>query len=56
VLLSIINFYKNEDGATAIEYGLIVAVISVGLIGGASAVSTSINAIFQFIVDTFAKF
>ncbi|QCL92401.1 Flp family type IVb pilin [Agrobacterium sp. LC34] len=56
MLRSFINFCKNEDGATAIEYGLIVAVISVGIIGGASAVSTSINAIFQFIADTFAEF
>ena len=56
VLRSFINFCKNEDGATAVEYGLIVAVISVGIIGGASAVSTSINAIFQFIADTFAEF
>nr|WP_210347469.1 MULTISPECIES: Flp family type IVb pilin [Agrobacterium] len=56
VLYSFINFCRNEDGASAIEYGLIVGVISVGLIGGASAISSNINAVFQFIADTFANF
>ncbi|NTE58648.1 Flp family type IVb pilin [Agrobacterium tumefaciens] len=56
MLYSIINFCRNEDGASAIEYGLIVGVISVGLIGGASAISSNINAVFQFIADTFANF
>ena len=28
------RFLKNESGATAIEYGLIAALISVGIIGG----------------------
>jgi pilus assembly protein Flp/PilA len=31
------NFVRNEDGATAIEYGLIAALISVAIIGGATA-------------------
>lgn len=33
---------KNESGATAIEYGLIVAVLSLAIIG---AISQSMNAI-----------
>ncbi|MEM7464728.1 MAG: Flp family type IVb pilin, partial [Pseudomonadota bacterium] len=32
------RFLKNESGATAIEYGLIAALISVAIIGGATAV------------------
>jgi pilus assembly protein Flp/PilA len=28
------RFLKNESGATAIEYGLIAALISVAIIGG----------------------
>ncbi|MGC4389569.1 MULTISPECIES: Flp family type IVb pilin [unclassified Agrobacterium] len=50
-----INFCKNEDGATAIEYGLIAGLLSAALIAGAGDISTNINAVFQFIVDTFAK-
>ena len=34
---------KDESGATAIEYGLIAALISVALIAGASALGTSLN-------------
>lgn len=37
------RFMKNESGATAIEYGLIAALISVAIIGGASAVGTGVN-------------
>ena len=29
----LIRFVKNEDGATAIEYGLIAALISVAIVG-----------------------
>ena len=32
------SFKNDESGATAIEYGLIAALIAVGLIGGATAV------------------
>lgn len=40
------RFVKNESGATAIEYGLIAALISVAIIGGATALGTSINSTF----------
>lgn len=40
------RFLKNESGATAIEYGLIAALISVAIIGGASAVGTGVNDAF----------
>jgi pilus assembly protein Flp/PilA len=39
-------FLKDESGATAIEYGLIAALISVGIIAGASSLGTNINAVF----------
>ncbi len=41
-----VDFLRNEDGATAIEYGLIAALIGVGIIGGASAFSDSVNGMF----------
>ena len=40
------RFLKSESGATAIEYGLIAALISVAIIGGASAVGTGVNGTF----------
>lgn len=43
------RFVKNESGATAIEYGLIAALISVAIIGGATALGTSIDATFDAI-------
>jgi pilus assembly protein Flp/PilA len=40
------RFLKNESGATAIEYGLIAALISVAIIGGATAVGGGVNNTF----------
>jgi pilus assembly protein Flp/PilA len=42
-------FWKEEDGVTAIEYGLIAALIAVVLIAGATLVGTSLNAKFTTI-------
>ncbi len=41
------RFLKDESGATAIEYGLIAALISVALITGAGALGTKLNNLFQ---------
>jgi len=41
------NFCKDESGATAIEYGLIAALIAVVIIGGVSAVGTSLSTTFS---------
>ncbi|SCX21466.1 Flp family type IVb pilin [Agrobacterium rosae] len=41
------RFMKDESGATAIEYGLIAALISVAIITGATAVGTRLNAFFD---------
>jgi len=40
------NFLRNESGATAIEYGLIAALIAVVIIGAVTAVGTSLNTTF----------
>ena len=40
------RFLKDESGATAIEYGLIAALIGVGIIAGARAFSGSVNGLF----------
>ncbi len=41
------RFIKDESGATAIEYGLIAALISVALIAGASTLGNSLNQTFN---------
>jgi pilus assembly protein Flp/PilA len=41
------RFLKDESGATAIEYGLIAALISVGIIVGATSLGTGLNSLFQ---------
>jgi len=41
------RFVKDESGATAIEYGLIAALIAVALIGAARALGTQIGTTFN---------
>jgi pilus assembly protein Flp/PilA len=45
----VIAFLKNESGATAIEYGLIAAGISVVIIATVNAIGTTLNAKFDTI-------
>ena len=40
-------FWKNESGATAIEYGLIAALIAVVIITGVTAVGTKLSSTFD---------
>ncbi|HVW91349.1 MAG TPA: Flp family type IVb pilin [Devosia sp.] len=52
------NFAKDESGATAIEYGLIAALIAVGIIVAATALGGSLSGIFNAIsgkLDTAAS-
>ena len=37
------RFAKDEDGATAIEYGLIAALIAVAIIGAVTALGDSLS-------------
>jgi pilus assembly protein Flp/PilA len=47
VMLAIFNdFLKNQSGDTAIEYGLIAALIAVVIITGVTAVGTQLSATF----------
>jgi pilus assembly protein Flp/PilA len=41
------RFMKDESGATAIEYGLIAALISVALIAGATTLGNALNNQFE---------
>lgn len=41
------RFVKDESGATAIEYGLIAALIALAIIVGAGALGTALNQRFS---------
>ncbi|MGD9812634.1 MAG: Flp family type IVb pilin [Sphingobium sp.] len=46
------RFMKDESGATAIEYGLIAALIALAIMVGAGALGNSINNQFDRIANT----
>ncbi|MFZ1772945.1 MAG: Flp family type IVb pilin [Rhizobiaceae bacterium] len=41
------RFAKDESGATAIEYGLIAALIALAIVTGATALGSSISDLFD---------
>ena len=43
------NFMQEEDGVTAIEYGLIAALIAVVIITSVTSVGTKLDGIFTYI-------
>ncbi len=48
----ITRFVKDESGATAIEYGLIVALIAVVIVTAVTAVGTQLGAKFNSVGNT----
>ena len=49
---AISRFIRDESGATAIEYGLIAALIALAIIVGAGALGNAINNKFKVIGNT----
>ena len=47
----ITKFIREEDGVTAIEYGLIAALVAGAIVVGASALGIGLNDFFQRIGD-----
>jgi pilus assembly protein Flp/PilA len=45
----LVSFLKNESGATAIEYGLIAAGISIAIIAVVNGLGTQLNTTFSSI-------
>ena len=48
---SIIKLLRNEDGATAIEYGLIAALIAVAAVTVMGTVGTNLKATFSTVAS-----
>ncbi len=50
----IARFLSDEDGATAIEYGRVVALIFVAILGGLSALGGSNGALYNDVMQKIA--
>lgn len=46
----IVKFWRDEEGATAIEYGLIAGLIAVGIIASVTSIGTQLKALFDAVV------
>ena len=51
-----VRFKNCENGATAIEYGLMAAFIGVAIVVTVQALGTQVSANLQYIADQFASF
>ena len=47
------RFYKDQSGATAIEYGLIAALIAIAIIGGLSVVGKDTDSLWNNVSGAF---
>ena len=48
----LMKFLKDEEGATAVEYGLMVALIAVVIIGAVTFLGETLANIFSNVADT----
>lgn len=46
------RFVRDEDGVTAIEYGLIAALIALVIIGAVTTLGTNLKAVFNTIASS----
>ncbi len=49
------TFAKDESGATAIEYGLIAALVSVAAIGALTAMGNSLSTMFNTVSSSLSS-
>ncbi|MBV8939036.1 MAG: Flp family type IVb pilin [Alphaproteobacteria bacterium] len=52
---TLVKLMKDESGATAIEYGLIAALIAVVIIAAVTALGTNISAKFQSVATAIGR-
>jgi pilus assembly protein Flp/PilA len=50
----VMRFMNDEEGATAIEYGLLAALIAAVIVGAVTAVGTSLQGTFNSIATSVA--
>jgi len=49
----VMHYFRDESGATAIEYGLIAACLAVVILGSMKAAGVTIQDLYQSIVSNF---
>jgi pilus assembly protein Flp/PilA len=47
MIKKLMNFFKDEEGATMVEYGLMVALIAVVCIVAVTLIGTNLNIVFN---------
>jgi len=52
VIAQAVRFVRDEDGVTAIEYGLIAGLIALGIIGGVTTLGTNLKDIFSSLASS----
>ncbi|UCF86432.1 MAG: Flp family type IVb pilin [Desulfobacteraceae bacterium] len=50
----LMRFFKDDEGVTAIEYGLIASLVAVAIIVGAGLLGTNLNGIFNYLAGQVA--
>jgi pilus assembly protein Flp/PilA len=52
---SIVKFWQDEEAATAVEYGLIAALIGAAIVTAVSGLGTSLTGLFNSVAGTINK-
>jgi pilus assembly protein Flp/PilA len=52
MIKKLINFFKEEEGATMVEYGLMVALVAVVAVGAVTLMGQGVEATFTTIVGS----
>lgn len=55
MLVQIKKFLRDEEGATAVEYGLIAALIAVVILGAVTNVGEQLEIVFKSILEALKK-
>ena len=48
------NFFRDESGATMVEYGLIVGLIALAIIASVTSLGNTLTGMFRTVATTFA--
>ncbi|MGI9353098.1 MAG: Flp family type IVb pilin [Rhizobiaceae bacterium] len=51
-MFKFLAFHKDESGSTAIEYGLIAALIGLVVVSGITAVGSSTDSLYEMLTNT----
>lgn len=50
------NYLKDQEGATAVEYALVIAVIVIGVVGAATVMFDPLKDFFKLVVEKIVEF